>query len=256
MRLQYCSDLHLNSWPEKNINFEKIIEPVAPAIVLCGDIGQPDSSLLKLFFKWLSEQFKSVFWIPGHHEMMDVWAYNLTGKRKSYEEVINQMRLVINQWPNIHILNREKFITDDGIILLGCPLWSRLTSLSEEAFNDPIYKDITHHYEEDIKWLNYEIKMASAPIVICTHYPPSNSLMNEIVLHKPLTVNYALESEMLIRSPGLTWISGYLHKYVEVKKECATAEGVIGSTLIVINPRGYPDDINVGYRTDAVIRVG
>lgn len=250
MRVQFASDLHLNAW--KDVPFEKILEPTAKTLILAGDIGHPDSIRLRSFMKWCSLRWDLIFWIPGHHEMTDVWHL----KNRSYDECLAHMRLVIAEFPNIMILHRDAYVTDDGFVFLGCPLWARLSSMSEDLSKDPIARDITRHYEEDLKWLRQQVLRSELPTIIATHYPATYTLMDRRFVNQPTGVPFALETESLLRPPVVAWISGYLHEAVEVHKPYMDAEGNPGEVLLVSNSLGYPDDHSKYYRQDAVLRIG
>jgi hypothetical protein len=256
MRLQFASDLHLNSWTpprdsrEKPVAFEDILVPVAKNLVLCGDIGHPDSIMLHLFFKWAAKRWTIIFWIPGHHEMTDAWHL----QNRTYDECLYHMRSIVSEYENIHVLHRDSFVTDDGFLLLGCPLWNRVTALSYENAADPIMKDITKHYEEDLKWLKAQIKKSDLPIVIVSYYPPTQTLMDPNVINKPLSVTMAIETELLLKAPVVAWVCGYLHRAIQIEKTWLDIGGDTSKTLIAINPRGYPGELT-GYRTDAVLRL-
>lgn len=252
MRVQFASDLHLNTWSqqlkEKPV-FEQLLEPVAKTLVLAGDIGNPESMILQIFLTWCSKKWDLVFWIPGHHEMTDAWHL----KTRSYDACLHHMRLLANQHKNIKVLHRDSFVTSDGFLFLGCPLWARLSSMSEEMSRDPIMKEITRRHEEDLAWLKSQLRLATKPVVIATHYPPTYTLMDKRYFNKQLSVPYALETEGLLRPPVVAWICGYMHKSAILQKPYIDSEGRDGQVLIVINPRGYPDDEETGYRTEAVL---
>ena len=253
MRVQFASDLHLNSWSSQGrpaIPFEKLLEPTAKTLVLTGDIGHPDSIHLQSFFKWCSLRWNTIFWIPGHHEMTDVWHL----KNRTFDECLAHMRLVVAEFPNVIILHREAYVTEDGFVFLGCPLWARLTAMSEEMSQDPIIHDITRHYEEDLRWLKDQIKRSELPVVVATHYPPTYTLLNKN-MNTPTSVPFALETETLMRPPIVAWICGYLHESVEIHRPYIDAEGRPGEVLIVSNALGYPDDHSTVYRKDAVLRL-
>jgi hypothetical protein len=249
MRVQFASDLHLNVWPE--LAFEKILEPLAKNLVLAGDIGHPDSPRLRAFMKWCSLRWDTIFWIPGHHEMTDVWHL----KNRSFDDCLSHLRVCVAEFPNIHLLHRDAFVTDDGFVFLGCPLWARLSAMSEELSQDPITKDITRHYEEDLKWLRSQIYHSELPTVIATHYPPTYTLLNRSFVGNPNSVPFALETESLLRPPVCAWICGYLHDSVQVYKPYNDAEGTAGQVLIVCNALGYPDEETHAFRKDAVLRL-
>lgn len=251
MRIQFASDLHLNSWALQKIPFEKILVPVADHLLLCGDIGLPDSDMLAVFFKWCTKRWKQIFWIPGHHELTSVWHL----KTETYEQCLRRMRNRVAEWPNIQVLEREAFITEDGMLFLACPLWSRLTAMSESMSKDAICQDITRKYEEDLTWLKQQIRSSEIPVVIATHYPPTATMMDPGNVNNSLAVPFALETEVLLRPPVVAWICGYLHKAVQIQKPWMDAEGRGGEVLLVTNPRGYPEEGWTGFRPDAVLRL-
>lgn len=248
MRVQFASDLHLNSWGP--IPFEKLLEPTAQTLVLCGDIGHPDSIQLRAFMKWCSLRWKTVFWIPGHHEMTDVWHL----KNRSFEECLAHIRLSVAEFENVVVLHRDAFVTEDQFVFLGCPLWARLTAMSEELSLDPVTNDITRHFEDDLRWLRDQIRRSELPVVVATYYPPTYTLLNKN-LNQPTAVPFALETETLMRPPVVAWICGYLHESVEVHRPYMDAEGRPGEVLIVSNALGYPDEHSSVYRKDAVLRL-
>lgn len=254
MRIQFASDLHLNSWqhmPEKEKGFERVLQPIAKTLVLAGDIGHPDSITLRVFMKWCSKRWENIFWIPGHHEMTDVWHL----KNRTYDECLSHMRVCVAEYPNIQVLHRDSFITDDGFLFLACPLWARLTAMSNEMSKDPICQDITKHYEEDLAWLREQIRKAEIPVVVASHYPPTYTMMDPQNMNNAQSVPFALETEALLRPPVVGWICGYAHKANIVERPLFDAEGRPGKIILLCNPLGYPDDPPTGYRPDAVLRL-
>jgi hypothetical protein len=249
MRVQFASDLHINSWEGQD--FETLLEPKAKTLVLAGDIGHPDSLKLRIFLKWCSKRWDTVFWIPGHHEFTDVWHV----QTRTFENCLDHMKLIASDYANIHVLHKDTFITDDGFLFLACPLWANLTTLSEEFSNNPLYKDITKQHKDNLQWLQTQIRKTQLPVVVATYYPPTYTLFQRSTVGNPLTVPYAFETETLLRPPVVAWICGYLHQAIENRVPYMDAVGGVGDVLVVINPRGYPDDPPTGYRKDAVLRL-
>lgn len=70
MKIQYCSDLHMEF--HENMRFMKSLplEPVGDVLVIAGDVGYlVDSTIPHLrFWKWASENYRQVLMIAGNHE--------------------------------------------------------------------------------------------------------------------------------------------------------------------------------------------
>jgi hypothetical protein len=69
MKIQYCSELHLEFQANKEYILNHPIEPIAAILILAGDIVP-----FKIvddhqdFFNFISRHFKMTFWIPGNQE--------------------------------------------------------------------------------------------------------------------------------------------------------------------------------------------
>ena len=70
MKIQYCSDLHMEF--HENMRFMKSLplEPVGDVLVIAGDVGYlVDTTIPRLrFWKWASENYRQVLMIAGNHE--------------------------------------------------------------------------------------------------------------------------------------------------------------------------------------------
>jgi hypothetical protein len=244
MRIQFCSDLHLNAYPyskkDEYEEFEGIVKPVAKALVLCGDIGTVGSVLLNSFFRWAHDKWETIFWIPGFHESMDC-----LGSEAAFQKRIREMRESVAVYTNVHVAYRERFFTDDGFIFLACSFWTRVI----DPILDRQQPVINVEHEKDVAWLRSQIQVASQPIIVATYIAPTYQLIDDGWQQPAEEVFYAADTEILIKPPVVAWISGYIHKALQLKKEWLDSY-----ILLVTNARGYPGEVT-GYRNDAVLRL-
>lgn len=245
MRMQFCSDLHLNSRPfmkkDEYEDFETILQPVAKALLLCGDIGTVNSAIVNSFFRWSHDKWETIFWIPGFHECM-----NCLHDTDVFAERIQLMRDSVSKYPNVYVMYRERFFTDDGFLFLGCALWTRIV--------DPIVHSqmpvLQIEHEKDAAWLKEQIQTSNKPTLVATYMAATYQLLDDGWKKPAEEVFYAADTEILIKPPVVAWISGHIHKALQLKKEW------FGSNiLLVTNALGYPGE-ETGYRKDAVLRIG
>ena len=127
MKIQYCSDLHLEF--EENERFLKKypLEPKADILIMAGDI-LPFRKLNKIkskpfhricpFLDFVSKSFKEVYWIPGNHEW---YGSDIKSKPDSFHEKV---------LPNVHLVNNKR-IDIDGVSLFFTTLWSNIRPENE-----------------------------------------------------------------------------------------------------------------------------
>ena len=84
MTIQYASDLHLE-FPETHAQlWQNNLKPAADELILAGDIVPFRHIADKArFFDYLSENFKTTYWVPGNHEY---YHYDLAAKRGTFVE--------------------------------------------------------------------------------------------------------------------------------------------------------------------------
>ena len=69
LKFQIASDLHIENDVSEYINTEDYITPVAPILILAGDIGNLyKKTQLYNFLEELCEKFIAVIYVPGNHE--------------------------------------------------------------------------------------------------------------------------------------------------------------------------------------------
>jgi hypothetical protein len=258
MRIQFCSDLHLEV--NSHVDYNELLEPVAPVLALLGDIGDPESVVLDQFIGWCCLQWKQVLYVPGNHEF---WRVRV-GSTKTIPSALAALRALEKKYPRLCIMWRQKLVSEDGVVILGTPLWSRPAEgvtphESEKAWidHDRTFDAATMSrlHQEDLDWLKQEFRIARQQIVVVlTHYAPSMLLINRDYIGKPEATLYANDLDSLLRPPVVAWACGHVHQAVEWQKGWELPTGESGAVLLTTNPRGYKND-HSGWRKDAVLRI-
>jgi hypothetical protein len=242
------------------VEYTTLLTPVAPVLALLGDIGDPESEELGKFLEWCTRTWKQVLYVPGNHEF---WRLK-PGSRKTIPSALGILRGYEKLYPNLMIMWRGKVYSEDGIIVLGTPLWSRpaegvIPHEHERAWvdNDRTFdaQTLSTLHQEDLNWIKQELKVARGTMVVMlTHYAPSLLLINRNWIERPESTLYASDLDILIRPPIVAWACGHIHQSIEWLKGWESATGETGVVLLTTNPRGYANDSS-GYRTDAVLRI-
>jgi len=255
MRLQLASDLHLEF--NESCEFEEILIPSAPTLLLAGDVGDPTKSRYSEFLVWCSCNYKDVVVIAGNHEYYSNYSDTMR-KRKAI------IRRVCAYLPNVHFLDNGSKVLSDDLVIIGTTLWSCI--LPEERFavstsiNDfnKIYMDYPKRFtvedydklhRESYWWLKTEIETYPDKIVIVlTHHLPSLTLIDEKFKGCPYNSAFASSVEDLCFKDNVKfWFFGHSH---------ASSDSVMGDCRLVSNPYGYSERENPKYRKDLVIEVG
>jgi len=212
MRIQYCSDLHLEMNPA--VEYTTLLTPVAPVLALLGDIGDPESPELGKFLEWCTRIWKQVLYVPGNHEF---WRLK-PGSKKTIPSTLAILRSYEKLYPNLMIMWRGKVYSEDGIIVLGTPLWSRpaegvIPHEQERAWvdNDRTFdaQTLSTLHQEDLNWIKQELNAARGTMVVMlTHYAPSLLLINRNWIERPESTLYASDLDILIRPPIVAWRVG------------------------------------------------
>lgn len=173
MKFQYASDLHLEFDENYHFLMSNKLKPVAPYLILAGDIDIiSDGKVTRPeYFRYLSDNWKEVFIIPGNHEF-----YKKGNVAASYN-----LELTIHS--NVRYLNHQ-VVTIEGVDLIFTTLWSRVnTSLIKNYiadFRQCKYADgpfkYTHHdqlHEKAVSWLNKVLSPdKERPRVVVSHFVP------------------------------------------------------------------------------------
>ena len=198
MKIQYCSDLHMEF--HENMRFMKSLplEPVGDVLVIAGDIGYlVDTTIPNLrFWKWASENYRQVLMIAGNHEF-----YN-NGDIAAQGESWQKMFL-----PNVGYYH-NKVVRIDNVDFILSTLWSRIPPVDEMAIqsgmNDYaqilynkhriIPQNINTEFERNFAFIENAVTDSDAEkIVVVTHHLPTFAAIENRRNGDVLNAAYATE---------------------------------------------------------------
>lgn len=235
MKLQYCSDLHLEFKENKKFIKDNPLKPKGDILLLAGDIV-PFAIIdrEKDFFDFCSDNFKHTYWIPGNHEYYSSDASFRSGR---LNESIRS---------NITLLNNE-VIELEGVKIIFTTLWSHISSknqwyiqrrlsdfhvikFDEGNFTPRHYNQM---HEDSLDFLSTAMakKFKGKTIVVSHHVP---TFLNYPEQYKGDVVNEAFAIELfdkIERSKIDFWIYGHHH--------CNIPQFKIGETTLLTNQLGY-----------------
>jgi predicted phosphodiesterase len=240
MRLHIISDLHLE------FGAVQIPTTDADVVVLAGDVH-----LGREGRKWAQRNFPNqpVVYVLGNHEFY----------KNSIPE-LTQTLLRETSGSQIHLLENQAVVLD-GVTFAGCTLWTdfRLANdpqtamlAAEDIMNDYAVievraqnrslraRDTLKMHTHSVKWLKSELaKHDPARTLVVTHHGPSPRSIPPYHAGSPLNPAFASDLEELVQSSRVPlWIHGHTHYNVDYS---------IGSTRVLTNQRGYPDEHATGF---------
>nr|WP_315135998.1 metallophosphoesterase [uncultured Capnocytophaga sp.] len=253
MKIQYCSDLHLEF--EDNLNFldNYPIKRVGDILIIAGDLV-PFVNLSKALYKSeiadLCKDFEKVFWLPGNHEYY-LYTHHYASSR--CEQPLKEV-------PNLYLVdNYSERIGNTQLIF--STMWSHISKKNEKAIkygmNDFRYitvlnpakggeidsleiADFNHFNKVAVNFLKKEIKKATQAkevgkidhIIVATHYVPTKEHYPKIYASSPLNDAFAQDlTDFIVSNPIDYWIYGHHHFNQPNFK--------IGNTQLLTNQLGY-----------------
>lgn len=236
MKIQYCSDLHLEFRENKNYLKRFPLKPEGEILLLAGDIVL--FSLIKEhddFFNYCSDNFEATYWIPGNHEYYhDDIGYQdfkpLNGKIKE----------------NVFLLNKQT-VTYKNKELIFTTLWSHIPPKYEYTIQPNIndfnliknkgksftVADFNALHKSDFDFLQTAFTtLTDKQRIVVTHHVPT--FMHYPEQFKNSNINSAFATELFetIESSNATyWIYGHHHFNIPAFK--------IGKTAMLTNQLGY-----------------
>lgn len=235
MKIQYCSDLHLEFQDNKNYLDRFPLKPEGDVLLLAGDIVLfKTMKKHEEFFKYCSDNFETTYWIPGNHEY---YHFDLADVKTPLHEKIKE---------NVFLLNNQT-VTYKNVELLFTTLWSHIPPQHEwevqKNVND-FYQirnkgknftanDFNALHKTDFNFLKSALaKPTDKQCIVVSHHVPT--LMHYPEQYRYSEINSAFATELfdfIESSHAAYWIYGHHH--------CNTPAFKIGNTNMLTNQLGY-----------------
>jgi Icc-related predicted phosphoesterase len=234
MRIQYCSDLHLELARNSRYILKNPLQIQGDILLLAGDIiPLHDEFFNDPFFEIIAGNYKQVFWVPGNHEF---YYKDITEFSKSYNIQIRD---------NIHIVNNIELIHKD-IRFIFSTLWTKIDCRNERNIEQSIsdftnisYKNKKLKSQEyntlhflGLEFIQRSLQEQREKTIVVTHHLPSH-LCNSSK-HKNSSINeaFCVDLTNYITSCNANyWIYGHSHYNQKPL--------YIGNTILLTNQLGY-----------------
>ena len=235
MKIQYCSDLHLEFPENKKFMEANPLSIKGEILLLAGDIV-PFAVMEKHndFFDFIADDFEAAYWIPGNHEYYYADAAERSG---AFCEKIRS---------NIFLINNQVIKLND-IRLVFTTLWSHISPVNhwevqqkisdfqvikfnKEKFNPGHFNQL---HQESLQFLTtaFEENHDGKTIVI-SHHVPTYMNYPEKYKHSQVAEVFAVEMHDFIEKANPDyWIYGHHHMNIPAFK--------IAHTQLITNQLGY-----------------
>jgi len=235
MIFQYASDLHLERPKNKKVFNKHGLVPIGEVLILAGDI-LPFAEMEKHddFFNYISDHFKTTYWVPGNHEY---YGFDVATKHGQIHEAIR---------PNLFLINNDTVTIEDKQLIFST-MWTHIGPVNAWA----IQRRMNDFYQIKFKGkqltaADYNFLHAEAMAFLGPEIAAKNDFKKIVVTHQvPTFFNYpnkykkdviregfAVELFDLIEQANISqWIYGHHHSN--------TPPFQIGSTQLITNQLGY-----------------
>jgi predicted phosphohydrolase len=252
MKIQYCSDLHLEFPENQRFLPKNPLQPVGDILVLAGDVVTfQDLKKAQGFFDFACDHYSAVYWVPGNHEY---YGSDIFDKPRALCEKLRDNLYLVNNHSVVHGSVRLVFTT----------LWGRISPHQEWDIQRSIsdFSAIQYEgekltarmfsflHEESLGYLENVLREArQGPMVVVTHHVPTLMNYPQIYKNSPLTEAFAVELFDFIADSGVEcWIYGHHH--------VNTPDFNIGKTKMLTNQLGYVrQHEHRSFRRDAVVGI-
>jgi len=252
MKIQYCSDLHLEFPENQQFLAKNPLQPAGDVLVLAGDVATfRDLKKAAGFFDCVCDHYSAVYWVPGNHEY---YGSDISDKPSPLCEKLRD---------NLYLVNNHS-VVHEGVRLVFTTLWGKIgphhawdiqrsvsdfSAIQYEGANFTADR-FSFLHEQSLGFLGDAFRAAKhGPTVVVTHHVPTLMNYPKVYKNSPLTEAFAVELFDLIEDSAVDcWIYGHHH--------VNTPEFKVGKTKMLTNQLGYVRQYEHGsFRRDAVVEV-
>jgi Icc-related predicted phosphoesterase len=234
MKIQYCSDLHLEFALNDKYIAENPLKVKGDILILAGDIVPlHDEFLTHSFFGFISDHYKQVFWIPGNHEY---YYKNLT-------EFPNPLNMKLRS--NIRIVNNTE-LDFEGIRFVFSTLWSGISNQNHKRIEQSISDfeciqnrkrnlnviDFNMLHAASLHFIRRALHKIHPRTVVVTHHVPSPLCNSPLHNNSPINEAFCCDlTDFIEQCNANFWIYGHSH--------FCQKPVYIGKTIMLTNQLGY-----------------
>ena len=252
MKIQYCSDLHLEFPLNKKFMETNPLEPAGEILILAGDI-LPFGLHKKqtAFIDFIADNFEMVYWVPGNHEY---YGYDIATVA---DPLLEKLR------SNVWLLNNQ-VVTYNKVRLIVSTLWSKIHVANawdiQQSISD--FYSIRWHgkkftaeqfnqlHDQSVIFLQDAFKENSTDKnIVITHHVPTLYQYPEQYRNSLLNDAFVTELYDFIHDSGASyWIYGHHHSNIP--------PFLVGNTPLLTNQLGYVEyGEHTSFNASAVIEV-
>lgn len=234
MKIQYCSDLHLEFSHNNNYICKNPLSVNGDILILAGDIVPlHDEFFTDSFFSFIADNYKKVFWVPGNHEFY----------HKDLSEFSNSYNIELRS--NINIVHNIE-LKYENIKFVFSTLWSKISSFNEKNIEQSVSdfdciekkekkiraSDFNKLHNESLSFINKALSNKENKTVVVTHHLPSNLCNSNVHNNSPINEAFCIDLTNYIEGCDANfWIYGHSHFNQKPL--------YIGNTILLTNQLGY-----------------
>lgn len=170
MKIDICSDLHVDSWmkhtilhdPERrmwagepfksmfyHIDWRAYKNPESRVLVIAGDIANTMITSHQVVAA-AAEEYEYVVVVEGNH---DHYSNDMT-----VDEGMTFFENTLSQYPNVHYLKHDKTLVVDGVGFVGATGWYDFKAYENQGISDFMAKRMWKNYSNDSRYPNFNGK--------------------------------------------------------------------------------------------------